>query len=51
MSKVVSMRLEDDQMERLKRAARQLGRTPAETASLLLEESLREREHPPRRAP
>jgi uncharacterized protein (DUF433 family) len=31
-------------MERLERAARRLGRTPSETAALLLEESLRERE-------
>jgi uncharacterized protein (DUF433 family) len=44
MSKVVSLRLKDQQMERLERAARRLGRTPSETAALLLEESLRERE-------
>lgn len=46
MSKVVSLRLKDDQIERLGRAARQLGRTPSETAALLLEESLRQREFP-----
>ncbi len=44
MSKVLSLRLKDDQIERLARAARRLGRTPSETAALLLEESLRERE-------
>lgn len=44
MSKVVSLRLRDDQIDRLARAARTLGRTPSETAALLLEESLRERE-------
>lgn len=44
MSKVLSLRLKDDQVERLARAARRLGRTASETAALLLEESLRERE-------
>jgi len=44
MSKVVSIRLRDDQIARLQRAARQLGRRPSEAAALLLEESLRERE-------
>lgn len=44
MSKVVSLRLKDDQLERLERAARRLGRKPSETAALLLEESLRERD-------
>jgi uncharacterized protein (DUF433 family) len=44
MSRVVSLRLRDEQFERLRRAARQLSRTPSETAALLLEESLRERE-------
>jgi predicted transcriptional regulator len=44
MSHVVSMRLRDDQMERLRRLARRLGRTPSETSALLLEESLREAE-------
>lgn len=44
MSKVVSLRLKDDQVERLRRAARRLGRSPSEAAALLLEESLRQRE-------
>jgi uncharacterized protein (DUF433 family) len=44
VSRVVSLRLRDEQFERLRRAARQLSRTPSETAALLLEESLRERE-------
>jgi hypothetical protein len=44
VSKVVSLRLRDDQVERLQRTARYLGRSPTETAALLLEESLRERE-------
>ena len=44
MSKVVSLRLKDDQVERLERAARRLGRTPSEAAAILLEESLRQRE-------
>ena len=44
MSKVISLRLKDDQMQRLERAARRLGRTPSEAAALLLEESLRQRE-------
>ena len=44
MSRVVSLRLKDDQVERLERAARRLGRTPSEAAALLLEESLRQRD-------
>ena len=44
VSRVVSLRLKDDQMERLERAARRLGRTPSEAAALILEESLRERD-------
>ena len=44
MSKVVSLRLKDDQMERLQRAARRLGRSPSEAAVLLLEEALRARD-------
>jgi uncharacterized protein (DUF433 family) len=44
MGKVVSLRLKDDQVDRLQRAARHLGRTPSETAALLLEEALRQRE-------
>jgi uncharacterized protein (DUF433 family) len=46
MSKVMSLRLEDDQVARLERAARQLGHTPARTAVLLLEEGLRQRDFP-----
>ncbi len=44
MSKVVSLRLKDDQVARLERAARRFGRTPSEAAALLLEEALRQRE-------
>jgi uncharacterized protein (DUF433 family) len=44
MSKVLSMRLRDEQMQRLQRLARRMNRTPSETAALLLEESLREAE-------
>jgi uncharacterized protein (DUF433 family) len=44
MSKVISIRLKDDQVERLERAARQFGRRLSETAALLLEESLRHEE-------
>ncbi|HEX6819698.1 MAG TPA: hypothetical protein VF120_15080 [Ktedonobacterales bacterium] len=43
-SKVLSMRLREEQMARLQRVARRLGRKPSETAALLLEESLREAE-------
>lgn len=41
MSRVVSLRLQEPQMERLGRLARRLGRTPSETAALLIEEALR----------
>ena len=41
MSRVLSLRLRDTQMERLGRLARRLGRTPSETGALLLEEALR----------
>src|SRR5205823_438454 len=44
MSQVVSMRLQDGQMERLRRLARRLGRTPSETSALLVEEALRRSE-------
>ena len=44
MSKVVSLRLKDPQVQRLERAARRMGRTPSETAALLLEEALRQQE-------
>jgi hypothetical protein len=38
------MRLKDSQAERLARTARRMGRTPSETAALLLEEALRQDE-------
>ena len=41
MSQVVSIRLPDEQAERLKRYARKLGKTPSETGALLIDESLR----------
>ena len=44
MSRVLSLRLKDDQMERLGRLARRLGHTPSRTAAILLEEALREEE-------
>ena len=44
MSHVISMRLKDDQLKRLQRLARRLGRTPSETSSLLVEEALRQSE-------
>jgi uncharacterized protein (DUF433 family) len=44
MSKVVSVRLKDDQYTRLQRAARALGRTPSESVVVFVEEALRERE-------
>lgn len=44
MSKVFSLRLKEKQVERLQRAARQMGRSPSETAALLLEEALRQRD-------
>ena len=45
MSHVVSMRLQDEQLARLKRYARTLGKTPGETSALLVEEHLREAEY------
>jgi hypothetical protein len=44
VSKVLSLRLKDLQVERLTRLARRLGRTASETAALLLEEALRQGE-------
>jgi uncharacterized protein (DUF433 family) len=44
MSKVVSLRLKDDQVERLARVARSLDRTVSETAALMVEEALRQAE-------
>lgn len=46
MSKVISLRLKDDQVARLEREAHRLGRPPSQTAAILLEEALREREFP-----
>jgi uncharacterized protein (DUF433 family) len=40
-SAVVSLRVSDEQAERLQRKARQIGRTPSETGAILLDESLR----------
>jgi len=44
MSQVISMRLRDEQVERLRRLARRIGRTPSETGAMLVEESLRQAE-------
>jgi hypothetical protein len=44
MSKVVSLRLKEDDMGRLTRLARRLGRTPSETAAVLVGEKLRQAE-------
>ncbi len=44
MSHVVSMRLKDDQIERLQRIARRIGRTTSEASALLIEEALRQNE-------
>lgn len=44
MSLVVSMRFKESQMNRLRRLARRLGRTPSEAGALLIEESLRQME-------
>ena len=40
-STVVSLRVSEQQAERLQRKARQIGRTPSETGAILLDESLR----------
>ncbi len=40
-TQVVSLRLKEEQMERLGRAARRLGRTASETGALLVDEALR----------
>ena len=44
MSKVVSIRIPDDQASRLHRVARRMGRTPSETGALLVDEGLRSAE-------
>jgi uncharacterized protein (DUF433 family) len=46
MSKVVSIRMKDEQYEDLLRLARQERRTPSATAALLLADELRERAFP-----
>ena len=45
MSHVISMRLIDEQVVRLKRYARTLGKTPGETSALQIEEIMRETEY------
>lgn len=40
--KVVSLRLREEQVQRLQRLARHLGKTPSETGALLIDESLRQ---------
>lgn len=45
MSKVISIRCRDPQVERLGRLARRLNRTPSETAAILLDEALRMAEY------
>ena len=44
MSQRVNIRLREDQLERLKRCTRAFGKTPSETAALLVDERLREAE-------
>ncbi len=44
MSKVISMRFKEEQVERLGRLARRIGRTPSEAGALLVEEALRRSE-------
>ncbi len=44
MSKVISMRFQDKQVERLDRVARRLGRTASETGALFVEEGVRRSE-------
>ncbi len=43
MSKVVSIRLSDEEFTALLRAARQMGRSPSDTGAVLLGEALRQR--------
>jgi uncharacterized protein (DUF433 family) len=44
MTRVVSIRLKDEQVERLKRFARRMGKTQSEMGALLIEEGMREAE-------
>ena len=46
MSRVMSIRFQDQQVERLGRISRRLGKRPSETVALLVEEALRMSEHP-----
>jgi uncharacterized protein (DUF433 family) len=46
MSRVLSIRFQDQQVERLGRISRRLGKRPSETVALLVEEALRMSEHP-----
>ena len=46
MSTVVSFRLDEIEVERLRRAARAMGRSPGEVAAVLVDEGLRLREFP-----
>jgi uncharacterized protein (DUF433 family) len=46
MSRVVTLRLSDEQYERLSRIGEKLEQKPSATAALLLEESMREEEFP-----
>ncbi len=41
MSQVISLRLRDEQMERVRRVARRMNKSASETAATLLEEALR----------
>ena len=41
MSQVISLRLRDEQMERMRRVARRMNKSASETAATLLEEALR----------
>ncbi len=41
MSQVISLRLRDEQMERVRRIARRMNKSASETAAMLLEEALR----------
>ena len=46
MSRVMSIRFGDGQVQRLGRLSRRLGKRPSETVTLLVEEALRMTEHP-----
>lgn len=45
MSRVLSIRFQDDQVQRLGRIARRLGKRPSETVTVLVEEALRMAEY------